>query len=135
VRLSSATLAYQTSEHGLHPIDLRALINLLDADRASITATPGWLGAQLGLNSASITALIDRLESAGHIRRVRDTADRRRVLLVVEPSAVAMGLAFFGPLMTQMVASMRQFDAAELATVRRFLLAMNQVVTESFRNA
>jgi hypothetical protein len=34
------------------------------------------------------------------------------VLLVVEPSAVAMGLAFFGPLMTQMVASMRQFDAA-----------------------
>ena len=37
--------------------------------------------------------------------------------------------------MTQMVASMRQFDAAELATVRRFLLAMNQVVTDrSFRN-
>lgn len=54
---------------------------------------------------------------------------------MVEPSAVAMGLAFFGPLMTQMVSSMRQFGAAELATVRRFLLAMNQVVTaESFRN-
>ena len=123
------------SQHGLHPTDLRALISLLDADRAGLTATPGWLGVQHGLNSASITALIDRLESAGHIRRVRDTADRRRVLLVVEPSAVAMGLAFFGPLITQMVASMRQFDAAELATVRRFLLAMNQVVTDgSFRN-
>ena len=57
------------------------------------------------------------------------------MLLVIEPSAVAMGLAFFGPLITQMVASMRQFDAAELATVRRFLLAMKQVVTDgSFRN-
>ncbi len=122
-------------EHGLHPTDLRALISLLDADRAGLTATPGWLGGQLGLNSASVTALIDRLEGAGHIRRVRDTADRRRVLLVIEPSAVAMGLAFFGPLITQLVASMRQFDAAELATVRRFLLAMKQVVTDgSFRN-
>jgi len=122
------------SEHGLHPTDLRALIHLLDADRAAITATPGWLGEQLGLNSASVTALTDRLESAGHIRRVRDTADRRRVLLQVEPSAVAMGLAFFGPLISQMVTSMRDFDESELATARRFLIAMTEVVTSSRRN-
>ena len=122
------------SEHGLHATDVRALIHLLDADRDHIAATPGWLGKILGINSASTTALIDRLERVGHIRRTRDSTDRRRVLLVVEPSAIAMGWSFFGPLMTRMVTSMRAFDEKELATVRRFLLAMIEVVTAGRRD-
>jgi DNA-binding MarR family transcriptional regulator len=116
------------STHGLHLTDLRALIHLLDAGRADITATPGWLGEQLRLNSASVTALIDRLEKLGHVRRVRDTPDRRRVRLVVEDQAVALGWSFFGPLIAEMVTAMQSFDEAELATVRRFLLSMNDVV-------
>jgi hypothetical protein len=48
----------------LHSTDVRALIHLLDAARAGRNATPGWLGSQLGLNSASVTALVDRLEDA-----------------------------------------------------------------------
>jgi DNA-binding MarR family transcriptional regulator len=45
------------------------------------TAAPGWLGVQLGLNSAGTTTLIDRLERRGYVERVRDTRDRRiRVL-------------------------------------------------------
>ncbi|MFF0447629.1 MarR family transcriptional regulator [Streptomyces sp. NPDC004609] len=115
--------------NSLHPTDVRALIQLLDADRAGITATPGWLGAQLGVNSASTTALIDRLERLGLVRRERDTRDRRRVLLAVEERAVALGWSFFGPLIHEMVSAMGSFDEAELATVRRFLLAMRDVVT------
>jgi DNA-binding MarR family transcriptional regulator len=111
----------------LHPTDLRALILLLDAARASTAATPGWLGGQLGLSSASTTALIDRLEEAGYVRRARDAGDRRRVLLAVEEKAVALGWSFFGPLITDMVAAMQSFDEAELATVRRFLLGMTTV--------
>jgi DNA-binding MarR family transcriptional regulator len=119
--------------HHLHPTDLRALIHLLDADRAGIQATPGWLGGQLRLNSASVTALIDRLERLGHLRRVRDTGDRRRVHLVVEPQAVALGWAFFGPLITGMVTAMKSFDEAELAAIRRFLVGMNEVVAAGRR--
>jgi DNA-binding MarR family transcriptional regulator len=116
--------------NGLHPTDVRALIHLLDAARAGITATPGWLGEQLGLrNSASVTALVDRLEKLGHIRRDRDTHDRRRVLLVVDERAITLGWSFFGPLITGMVTAMRSFDEAELTTVRRFLVSMNDVVT------
>lgn len=117
--------------HRLHPTDLRALIHLLDAGRAGIAATPGWLGEQLGLNSASVTALIDRLERLGHIRRTRDSRDRRRVLLDVGPQAVALGWDFFGPLITSMVTAMQSFSEAELATVRRFLLAIADVVEAS----
>ncbi|GAA2242981.1 MULTISPECIES: MarR family transcriptional regulator [Kitasatospora] len=115
--------------NGLHPTDLRALIHLLDAARAGIEVTPGRLGEQLRLNSAGTTALVDRLERLGHIRRVRDTRDRRRVLLVVEEGAMELGQSFFGPLINGMVAVLGDFDAAELAVARRFLLAMTQVVT------
>ena len=34
-------------KHSLHPTDIRALICLLDADRAGTRATPGWLGRRV----------------------------------------------------------------------------------------
>ena len=106
---------------GLHDTDVRALIHLLDADRAGVPATAGWLGAQLGLASPSTTALIDRLESAGHVVRARSSADRRKVEIRVSDRAVALGWEFFGPLLTGMVRAMRSFDGTELDTVDRFL--------------
>lgn len=120
--------------HGLHPTDVRALIHLLDAGRAGTPATPGWLGARLGVNSASTTALIDRLERLELVRRGRDTRDRRRVLLTVTDRAVSLGWSFFGPLIDEMVASTRTFDERDLATVRRFLLAMRDVAVAGRRS-
>ncbi|WP_406210783.1 MarR family transcriptional regulator [Kitasatospora sp. NBC_01560] len=114
--------------HGLHPTDLRALIHLLDAARAGTVVTPGRLGEALRLNSAGTTGLIDRLERLGLIRRERDPGDRRKVRLLVEDRATALGQAFFGSLITDLVATMGRFDAAELATARRFLLAVTEVV-------
>ncbi|ARF53924.1 MarR family transcriptional regulator [Streptomyces gilvosporeus] len=114
--------------NGLHPTDLRALIWLLDAARSGTPATPGRLGAELGLNSAGTTALVDRLERLGHVRRVRDTRDRRRVLLEVDERAVALGELFFGPLIGQIVGALETFSAPEVATVQRFLLAVRKIV-------
>lgn len=109
------------ARHGLHPTDVRALIHLLDAARAGTRATPGWLGEQLRLNSAGTTALVDRLERLGLVRRSRDTADRRRVLLEVEEKAEDLGWTFFGPVIGEVVAAAEGFDAGELEAVRRFL--------------
>ncbi|WP_033821354.1 MarR family winged helix-turn-helix transcriptional regulator [Kitasatospora sp. MBT63] len=117
--------------HGLHPTDLRALIELLDADRAGTAATPGLLGGRLGLNSAGTTALVDRLERLGLIRRGRDTADRRRVLLAVDERAVELGRSFFGPVIGELVTAMAGFDPAELDTARRFLGAMGEAVARA----
>ncbi|TQF68892.1 MarR family transcriptional regulator [Rhodococcus spelaei] len=116
--------------NGLHATDLRALIVLLDADRAAIAATPGWLGAQLGLGSAATTALIDRLERAGHLIRAADSADRRRVLLRVQEQARYLGWSYFGPLVGRLVTPIRGFDADELETVERFLSAMTEAVRD-----
>lgn len=109
----------------LHPTDLRALICLLDAARAGTTATPGLLGERLGLNSASVTGLVDRLERLGLVERVRDDRDRRRVRLVVHERAVTLGGAFFGPLIGDIAGVAASFDTTELAAVERFLHAVD----------
>ncbi|MET8327898.1 MarR family transcriptional regulator [Streptomyces sp. NPDC005181] len=115
--------------HSMHPTDVRALICLLDAERAGTDATAGWLGAQLGLNSAGTTAVMDRLGRLGHLTRTRDPRDRRRTLLAVDPRAVELGRSFFGPLIEDTVTVLRDFDESETAAVRRFLSAAHQAVT------
>ncbi|MFD8595762.1 MarR family winged helix-turn-helix transcriptional regulator [Kitasatospora sp. NPDC059646] len=112
----------------LHPTDLRALIALLDAARAGTPATPGLLGRELRLNSAGTTAVLDRLERLGHVRRTRDPHDRRRVLLEVTDRAIALGEGFFGPLIGDAVALVDGLSPAELAAVTGFLASMRALV-------
>ncbi|MGW6570015.1 MarR family transcriptional regulator [Streptomyces sp. NPDC054975] len=117
------------ARNGLHATDVRALICLLDAERAGTDTTPGRLGAQLGLNSAGTTAVVDRLERLGHLARTRDDRDRRRVLLRVEESAKELGRAAFGPLIDGTVDLLREFDAGEVDAVRRFLTGVREIMT------
>ncbi|WP_037568403.1 MarR family winged helix-turn-helix transcriptional regulator [Phaeacidiphilus oryzae] len=114
------------ARNGLHPTDLRALIFLMDAGRAGTVATPGRLGAALRLNSAGVTALLDRLERLGLVSRTRDRADRRRVLLSVEERAEELGWSFFGPLIGGLVDAAAEFTPAELETVERYLTAARE---------
>jgi DNA-binding MarR family transcriptional regulator len=50
--------------------------------------TPGRLAETTGLTTGTVTGVIDRLERGGYVRRERDAADRRKVL--VTPVAEAM---------------------------------------------
>ncbi|MCX5378711.1 MarR family winged helix-turn-helix transcriptional regulator [Streptomyces sp. NBC_00091] len=112
--------------NGMHPTDVRALICLLDAARADEPATVGLLGTRLGLNSAGTTAAIDRLERLGHVERVRDPLDRRRVLLRVRPEAVRLGQEFFGPAIDALLGALAPLSPAERDTIRRFLTAAHE---------
>lgn len=68
---------------GLHATDVHALGAILDAETP---LTPGRLREHLGLTSGAVTACLDRLERSGHIRRARESADRRVVHLYYEPA-------------------------------------------------
>ncbi|MER6425544.1 MarR family transcriptional regulator [Streptomyces sp. NPDC001137] len=109
------------SRNGMHPTDVRALIALMDASRAGEEMTAGRLGTALGLNSAGTTALVDRLERAGHVRRLRDPRDRRRVVIEVTGRAVELGWSSFGPLIERTVELLRGYDERELAAIKGFL--------------
>ena len=110
--------------NGMHATDLRAIIELLDAERAGDAATPTWLAKRLQLSTASVTALIDRLERAGHVERSRELADRRRVRLTVTDSAKQLGEAFFRPLIDMVIGTMSGFGPTERGAICQFLAAV-----------
>jgi DNA-binding MarR family transcriptional regulator len=114
--------------HHLGRTDVRALVAIMDAARSGRSLTAGGLGAAVDLSSASVTALVDRLERSGHVRRVHDPEDRRRVVLEMSDSAMAAGGAFFGGLQRDLVAAMDGYSGEELAVVLRFLTEMTDVV-------
>jgi DNA-binding MarR family transcriptional regulator len=120
-------------QHRLHSTDMRALVAVMDAARGGQIMTPGRLGEELNLASPSVTALVDRLERQGHLRRVRDQRDRRRVTLEIEAGALALGAEFFGPLNRELLAAMEAFSEAELEVASRFLEAMTQVIVANRR--
>ncbi|WP_369395092.1 MarR family winged helix-turn-helix transcriptional regulator [Streptomyces sp. CG1] len=116
--------------NGMHPTDVRALIALMDARRADEEMSAGRLGAGLGLNSAGTTALLDRLERAGHVRRVRGESDRRKVVVEVTDGAVDLGTSFFGPLIERSVELLRGYDDHQRSAVRDFLDGVRQAAAE-----
>src|SRR3954454_17733406 len=119
--------------HGLNRTDVRALVAIMDAARRGQAMTAGGLGDAVDLRSASVTALVDRLERVGHVRRVRDPDDRRRVALEISDSAMAAGGEFFGGLQHDLVAAMADFSDDELAVVHRFLTEMTAVIERHAR--
>ncbi|MDT0472510.1 helix-turn-helix domain-containing protein [Streptomyces griseoviridis] len=113
-------------DQGLHATDVQALAAILDADEPM---TPGRLREHLGLTSGAVTACVDRLERAGHIRRVRESADRRVVHLHYAADAKALARAYFRPLAQAAQGARARFTEDELAVVVRFLQAMNEELT------
>jgi DNA-binding MarR family transcriptional regulator len=114
-------------EQGLHSTDVQALAAILDSAEP---LTPGRLREHLGLTSGAVTACLDRLERAGHIRRVRDSADRRVVHVHYESGARSAARTYFRPLAAATDRVRSRFDPAELAVVLRFLAALNEELSE-----
>ena len=59
---------------------------------------PTELGQRLGIRSASTTVLVDRLEAAGHARRVPHPSDRRRQSVVATEHAREQAIDALAPL-------------------------------------
>jgi DNA-binding MarR family transcriptional regulator len=110
---------------GLHGTDVRALIRLLDAERAGVDATPSWLAQQLGMTSQATTAVIHRLEAAGHLERVRSRSDGRSAHLQVSDSAVALGWQFFGPLLDRLITTTQALAPSDQSLVKDYLTAVS----------
>ncbi|MEU8526031.1 MULTISPECIES: MarR family winged helix-turn-helix transcriptional regulator [Streptomyces] len=111
----------------LHPTDVHALSFVLDNPDAT---TPGLLREHLGLTSGAVTACLDRLEKAGHIRRSRADDDRRVVHIHYVEGARSVARAYFMPLAQAADRARGQFTEDELAVVLRYLDALNDELGE-----
>ena len=119
--------------HDLGRTDVRALIAIMDATRGGRALTAGGLGSAVELSSASVTALVDRLERAGHVRRARDPEDRRRVVLEMTEATMASGDEYFGGLQSELVRVLAGYTDEELAVVRRFLAEATEAIVRHRR--
>jgi DNA-binding MarR family transcriptional regulator len=116
--------------HGLGRSDLNAIMWLAQGAEIGRPLTAGDLAGKLGLSAPATTTLIDRLEASGHVRRTRDRGDRRRVTVEVEPTALEMAAAFFGPLGRRMSDAMAERSVEELALAATVLRQAIQAVVD-----
>jgi DNA-binding MarR family transcriptional regulator len=86
------------------------------------------LARQVRLGRSSTTALIDRLEAAGQVRREPDPDDRRRVLVVPTPSDRGSIGQAYGSLGTAMARTMAGFTSREQQTIQRYVTATIDVL-------
>ncbi|MGH7528315.1 MAG: MarR family winged helix-turn-helix transcriptional regulator [Gemmatimonadales bacterium] len=84
--------------------------------------TAGELSAQSGLAPASVTGILDRLEAGGWVRRRRDPADGRRVVVELDQAAMAGRMVdFFGGLMRRLADLYARYDDEELELLLEFM--------------
>ena len=112
---------------GINATDLNCL-NLLSF---SGQMTAGQLAKATGLSTASITGVIDRLEETGFVRRERDAADRRRVVVrLVTEHALRDVASVFVPMARAWQHLARQYSDDELRLIVGFYGQMEQILRE-----
>ncbi|MFD6069067.1 MarR family winged helix-turn-helix transcriptional regulator [Amycolatopsis lurida] len=107
--------------HGLHRTDLNALAVIMDAARMGDPMSPSRLASALHLSASATTAVLDRLERAGHLYRDRSSTDRRKVELRMHDQARRIGAEFFQPLGERYAEAWRDMGEDERRAVARFL--------------
>jgi DNA-binding MarR family transcriptional regulator len=107
---------------GLNPVDLRCLDWLSEG---AMSATR--LAEATGLSAAATTAMIDRLEQKGFVRRRRHETDRRQVIVEMTDEGRARTWALYGPLVESGMPLLTRFSAAELAAMRDHLIAIREL--------
>ena len=107
---------------GLNPTDLRGLDWLVDGPKSA-----GEISVGTGLSSAATTDLIDRLERKGFVRRVRDDADRRRVLVEMTADGRNRVGRFYGPLVQEGSALLVDVSDEQLVRMRDWLVTAREL--------
>jgi DNA-binding MarR family transcriptional regulator len=118
-RFHDAVAAYL----GVNRTDLRC-IDLVDLRGGSMSA--GDLAASTGLSTGAVTAMLDRLEKAGYLRRVRDPDDRRRILVELGDAARERGREIYQPFADATLPMLESFTDEQIALVAEFLRRGNE---------
>lgn len=111
---------------GINRTDARC-IDVIERE-GSITA--GRLAELSGLTTGAVTAVVDRLEAKGLVRRTRDTDDRRRVLIEATDETLKRSTAIYGPLFEVGIRLMSRYSNEELRAMLDMLRRSREAVEE-----
>jgi DNA-binding MarR family transcriptional regulator len=113
---------------GVNRTDLRCLGLLVT--RGPMTA--GELAEATRLTPGALTTIVDRLERSGYAQRVRDVADRRRILVELTSRIPEIAEEVWGEVSTQIGNVLTQYSTQELVTTRNFV---HQITALHLRHA
>lgn len=81
----------------------------------------GAIAKEVRLTPAAVTALVDRLERRGYVRRENDPSDRRKVMVRLTAKSEDMSSAVYGPLGKAGAAMLAGYSMRELESFSRIL--------------
>jgi DNA-binding MarR family transcriptional regulator len=125
--LVAATRASQVATDKMDDAGSRALgVNrtdgrCLDVIQQTGRISAGDLAERAGLTSGSITAVVDRLEAKGFVRRVADPEDRRKVLLEVTDEMEHRARELWGPLAHRGIPELEKLTVGEIEVLIRYM--------------
>jgi DNA-binding MarR family transcriptional regulator len=117
---------------GLGETDLLAMDHIA---REPSRLGPVELSRRLGITSASATVLVDRLEAAGHLHRIRPQHDGRRIALEPTASALADIRAAVRPMVEAVDLMTADLDPEQASIVLEFLTRATTLLREYARHA
>jgi DNA-binding MarR family transcriptional regulator len=85
------------------------------------TVPAGRLAEESRLTTGAITAVLDRLERAGYVRRLADPSDRRRVLVETTQLFRERAEYLWGPVAGAIVDAGTRFTKEQIVGIREFL--------------
>ena len=89
--------------------------------------TPGELGRLLGLSSGGTTALIHRLDDAGHLAKHPHPSDKRSCLLTASRAVVERAEEVYAPLVEEMDELAFGLSDDERVVIARYLTAVAEL--------
>ena len=115
-----------TSLLGINRTDGRCL-DIIDQHG---TLTAGRLAQESGLTTGAVTAVVDRLEKAGFVRRVRDPGDRRKVMIELTDLTREVSALIYGNVTELGRALVGRMSTEKLMVVIGFLEASTRLNRE-----
>jgi DNA-binding MarR family transcriptional regulator len=102
---------------GINRTDARCM-DLIDREGRM---TAGKLATESGLTTGAVTIVLDRLERAGYVRRVRDPADRRKVYVEMTTEMRDIGARVFSHFEKLTPAILEDFSPKQIEGLVAFL--------------
>jgi DNA-binding MarR family transcriptional regulator len=108
--------------------DLQALRFLIKAQGEQRIVSGRNLADHLGMTSASVTALLDRLTKSGHVQRTPHPTNRRSNMITATPGSEEEVRQTLGAMHGRMIEAARALGPADAALVQQFLESMTAAV-------
>jgi DNA-binding MarR family transcriptional regulator len=93
----------------------------LDIIQQNGAMTAGQLAAATGLSPGAVTTILDRMEAAGYLQRVRGEEDRRKIMVELTPEATQRTWEIWGPVARWSENELGRYSESELNLVLDFL--------------